>query len=113
MLVTQQQRYNCLFRTYYHLIHVHVQHFIQKLKKHLLPHILAVIAQERLSPYDPHDTNLHESQVPLANISGDPNLVFFKSDRMYEHHLLRINYTMYDVHRSQDVINTGNFSGTS
>jgi hypothetical protein len=31
--------------------------------------------------------------------------VFFKSNRIYKHNLLRINYTTYDVRRSQDVIN--------
>lgn len=33
--------------------------------------------------------------------------IFFKSDRMYRHHLGRFNYTTYDVRRSQDVINPG------
>jgi hypothetical protein len=33
--------------------------------------------------------------------------VFFKSDRIYQHNLLKVNYTTYDVRRSQDVINPG------
>jgi hypothetical protein len=35
----------------------------------------------------------------------DFSKVFFKSDRIYKHNLLRINHTTYDVRRSQDVIN--------
>lgn len=35
----------------------------------------------------------------------DPNKVLFKHDRIYHHNLLRINYTAYDVRRSQDVVN--------
>lgn len=30
---------------------------------------------------------------------------FFTADRIYQHKILRINYTTYDVRRSQDVIN--------
>ena len=37
----------------------------------------------------------------------DLDRIFFNSDRMYQHHLLRINFTTYDVRRSQDVINPG------
>lgn len=33
--------------------------------------------------------------------------LFILSDRIYKHHLLRINYTTYDVRHSQDVINPG------
>jgi hypothetical protein len=35
----------------------------------------------------------------------DPNLILFKADRMYQHNILRVNYTTYDVRRSQDVVN--------
>lgn len=35
----------------------------------------------------------------------DPNKVLFKNDRIYRHNLLRINYTTYDIRRSQDVVN--------
>lgn len=31
--------------------------------------------------------------------------ILFKNDRIYRHNLARINYTSYDVRRSQDVIN--------
>jgi hypothetical protein len=35
----------------------------------------------------------------------DTNHILFKSDRIYSHRLLRINYTTYDVRRDQDVLN--------
>ena len=31
--------------------------------------------------------------------------LFFKHDRLYHHHILRINYTTYDIRRKQDTIN--------
>jgi hypothetical protein len=31
--------------------------------------------------------------------------IHFKADRMYRHHVMRINYTTYDVRRAQDTIN--------
>ena len=46
-----------------------------------------------------------DSRSLLARTSVDRNFIFFKSDRMYKHHLLRINYTTYDVRLAQDVIN--------
>jgi hypothetical protein len=35
----------------------------------------------------------------------DPGAVLFRHDRIYRHNLLRVNYTTYDVRRSQDVMN--------
>jgi len=35
----------------------------------------------------------------------DLNSLVFKHDRMYHHNILRINYTTYDVRRSQDTVN--------
>jgi hypothetical protein len=35
---------------------------------------------------------------------SDPKILF-KHDRLYRHSLIRINYTSYDVQRSQDVVN--------
>jgi hypothetical protein len=41
----------------------------------------------------------------LYSSNNNPNSVLFKHDRIYSHNLLRINYTTYDVRRSQDVVN--------
>jgi hypothetical protein len=35
----------------------------------------------------------------------DPNRVLFKNDHIYQHNVLRVNYTSYDVRRCQDVMN--------
>lgn len=41
--------------------------------------------------------------------SSSPDLsldeVLFKHDRLYHHHILRINYTTYDIRRKQDTVN--------
>lgn len=36
---------------------------------------------------------------------SSPDSILFKHDRMYKHNVIRINYTTYDVRRSQDVAN--------
>jgi hypothetical protein len=35
----------------------------------------------------------------------DIQCIYFKNDTIYQHSILRINYTTYDVRRSQDMIN--------
>jgi hypothetical protein len=69
------------------------QNFLPKLKKHLLPRMLSILQKEGRSIesqalHDQHD-----------------RLILLKSDRIYRHNILRINYTTYDTRRSQDVIN--------
>ena len=47
------------------------------------------------------------SDQDVPSLECDPDgwkSIFFKSDRIYQHHLLKVNYTTYDVRRSQDVI---------
>ena len=80
------------------------QDFLPKLKAHLLPRLKAILIEEaRL--------NVEGDAVPIPNLSGaseaDQDRLFFKSDRMYRHHLLRVNYTAYDVRRSQDIVHPG------
>lgn len=63
------------------------------LQQHLLHRILAKLH----NPDNPiPDTKQHKC---------DYNKVLFKNDRIYRHNLLRINFTAYDVRRSQDVVN--------
>ena len=31
--------------------------------------------------------------------------VYIAADRLYKHKLMRLNYTMYDIHRAQEIIN--------
>jgi hypothetical protein len=84
----------------------YLQCFIPNLKEHLLPRIMAVLQEEK-TPSHCNGALPQNMQIPSASRSADRNCIFFKSDRMYQHHLLRINYTTYDVRRSQDVINPG------
>jgi hypothetical protein len=80
-----------------------MQGFVRKLKVHLLPRILDKLSKERSS--GDNEVLVDEGRAPATSASLDHNSIFFKSDRMYQHQLLRINYTTYDVRRDQDVIN--------
>ena len=48
---------------------------------------------------------LRNANDSAADADCDPNAILFKHDRIYRHNLFRINYTAYDVRRSQDVLN--------
>ncbi|RXW11255.1 hypothetical protein EST38_g14600 [Candolleomyces aberdarensis] len=61
--------------------------FIPKLKKHLLPRILRRLGFDLTKSYEDEWAS-----------------VVIKDHRLYQHRLLRINYTTYDVRRDQDVI---------
>lgn len=66
------------------------QNFLSKLKRHILPRVLGAVG-------------LADS---LEAQSCDPSTaVLFRYDRLYQHNILRVNYTSYDVRRSQDTIN--------
>ena len=45
----------------------------------------------------------------LSSVTGqlEDDSVLFKNDPMYNHQMIRFNYTTYDVRRSQDVIHPG------
>lgn len=60
------------------------QNFVPKLKSHLLRRV-----------------NMSKDSIN----EHDTNTIIIKDDRMYRHNIARINYTTYDVRRSQDVIN--------
>jgi hypothetical protein len=64
---------------------------LPKLKRHLIPRILSKL----------------QSQGGRVLLLPDinPNNILFKPDRIYRHNIMRINYTTYDVRRSQDVVN--------
>ncbi|KAG6905700.1 hypothetical protein DXG01_001205 [Tephrocybe rancida] len=67
--------------------------FYPKLKTHLLPRLKAKL------------------NIPIdLNITPDPRSpdqerLFYKNDAIYQHNILRINYTTYDIRRLQDVVN--------
>jgi hypothetical protein len=66
------------------------QNFLPKLKQHLLARFLQLI-QDRV-------TN------PLDGDSANCGQILFRRDHLYRHNIMRINYTTYDVRRSQDVV---------
>jgi hypothetical protein len=73
------------------------------LKQHILPRIKAQLKEEAMATSDVTDQD-------VQSLDCDPDgwkSVFFKSDRIYQHRLLKVNYTSYDIRRSQDVINPG------
>jgi hypothetical protein len=45
------------------------------------------------------------SDAPLDPSDIDPHSILFQKDRIYHHNIMRVNYTTYDVRRSQDAIN--------
>ena len=78
-----------------------------KLKKHLLPRIQATL--EETTTFD--DIPCIRT-APDSGSSADLNetahdFVFFKSDRIYHHKLLRFNFTTYAVRRRTDIVNPG------
>ena len=75
-----------------------------RLKTHLLPRLLLAL-QDRRRSESTGDLSTTDT-FTNGQDHGDSSKILFKHDRMYEHSLLRINYTTYDVRRSQDVIST-------
>ncbi|KAG6906039.1 hypothetical protein DXG01_016189 [Tephrocybe rancida] len=47
----------------------------------------------------------NDSEASADPRSPDRERMFFKNDALYQHNVLRINYTTYDVRRLQDVLN--------
>jgi hypothetical protein len=80
------------------------QNFWSKLKKHLLPRIKNVLDIERQARNDLTSSN-HSQPIPALDDVAEVNGIHFKGDRMYQHHIMRINFTTYDVRRGQDTIN--------
>jgi hypothetical protein len=52
------------------------------------------------------EQSTNDNGIPQVLDDVDLNSVLFKNDRLYHHNIMRINYTTYDVRRSQDVICT-------
>lgn len=41
----------------------------------------------------------------FGTLDANPGHVIFKNDRIYQHYVLRINYTTYDIRRAEDIFN--------
>ena len=87
------------------------QHFILKLRTHILPRIAAI--HQELNPQASLDTTIINLPDDLDDLVLQDHLlqlnhVLFKGNRIYRHCLFRINYTTYDLQRESDSINTCN-----
>ncbi|KAG6904162.1 hypothetical protein DXG01_012165, partial [Tephrocybe rancida] len=71
-----------------------VQGFIPKLKKHLLPRVQALLAQEPS----------HADLSAPTNGQDDWQSILLRQERIYRHNIMRVHYTSYDVRRGADVI---------
>jgi hypothetical protein len=49
----------------------------------------------------------HHLEAVESTMTDEPENLFFKNNSMYIHKIMRINFTTYDVRRSQDVIHPG------
>jgi hypothetical protein len=103
MLETRQSKYGSCLARRNQLILTDIrtlQDFIPKLKSHLLPRIQAILKQEALhediGSIPPHGS-LSSSEDLDHNKSEEANLIFLKNDCIYEHNIVKINYTTYDT----------------
>ncbi|KAI6039513.1 hypothetical protein EDC04DRAFT_2568346, partial [Pisolithus marmoratus] len=79
-----------------------LQHFVPKLKHHLLPHIRAVHALASESSVSQLLQGLDASYNTMA---ATVDHLLFKSNHIYQHYILWVNYTTYDVQHRQDILN--------
>jgi hypothetical protein len=64
-----------------------------KLKSHLLSCLKEIVCSESTNTTSSSDSNpTHDT-------------IYFHKNRMYQHNILQINYTTYDVRQSQDILN--------
>ena len=88
---------------------IRYQHFILKLRAHILPRIVAIHCE--MNPQAMHDSlacdilETGSDDFALESRLSQLKHVLFKGDRIYFHRLLRINYTTYDLQCEFDSIN--------
>ncbi|KAG6913605.1 hypothetical protein DXG01_005617 [Tephrocybe rancida] len=71
-----------------------ITHFSQDLERHLLLRLKTLLDLPQGS---------EEPSVGLQSPMAER--VFYQKDTLYRHHILRVNYTSYDIRRLQDVLN--------
>jgi hypothetical protein len=81
------------------------QDFLPKLKRHILPRIKTVLEAEMRARDAPISSSGSQTYSPQAGSATELDGIHFKGDRMYQHNILRLNYTTYDIRRAQDTIN--------
>ena len=73
-----------------------LQNFDIKLRAHVLPRILSKLRSQAGDTYD---------RLPLPDQCDADAVISFRYNRFYQHRIVRINYTTYDVRREQDLVN--------
>lgn len=77
-----------------------LQNFVPKLQKNILPRIISLLKSKAAT--EDYDT----SEFPDNPDECDPDrMLVFKHNRIYQHRIMHVNYTSYDVRRSQHVVN--------
>jgi hypothetical protein len=70
------------------------------LRDHLLPRIQAVLEEEaKIHPELSRAVNLFPPSLDTTC-----NFVFFKHESLYQHKIIRVNYTTYDMRRGTDIV---------
>ena len=81
------------------------QDFLPKLKGYLISCLKATLVQESAF-VDSRSDSLHSEASATCNTNqSDCDLVYLKSNWIYLHKLVHIQYTTYDVRREQDIVN--------
>ena len=90
-----------------HQTHYCYQHFILKLRAHILPRISAIHQEVNPQALDTMVLNFSDdlNDTVLQGCLSQLNHVLFKGNRIYHHCLLHVNYTAYDLKRGFDSIN--------
>ncbi|KAF7975060.1 hypothetical protein HWV62_10563 [Athelia sp. TMB] len=70
--------------------------FYKKLKVHLMPRVLTRLREK-------NDINIEK--LPQIEQCDADRFISFDHNQLYQHRILRINYTTYDVRRDQDLVN--------
>jgi hypothetical protein len=84
-----QQRYGVLNTGTHTNTVPNFENFVQRLKDHLLTHLLG-------KEYDGDEQDYTHTER---------NNVQFQDNQFYSHRMLQVNYTSYDMRRQRDVIN--------
>ena len=81
-----------------------VQNFLSKLRSHLLPPIQAALQRETDALHGPTCiTSAPNNTSPNILDETLCNFIFFKSDCIYRHKLLQLNFMTYDVWHGTDI----------
>lgn len=95
---------SCLSSPITHTLSYLAQNFFPKLRDHLLPRIQAVLQQEAKSR---PELSTASHTFPLGLNDTTSNSVFFKQESLYQHKVIRFNFTTYDMRRGTDIVKPG------